>query len=204
MNRRQLKGQETKKRILNTALNLFAKKGFHNVTVDEIVQQSSSSKGAFYNHFKSKHEIFHSKFEEIDQFYVSFVESQQIPVENSIYQQLLDFFEFQMTYIQKELGHDLIRTIYENELTPERESFFGNPDRPFYQILNTYFMEGQQRGEFRTDIEAPYMTRCIARAIRGLLYDWAIFNHSVDIVEESQKYLRYCLDGFSSKLDRTI
>lgn len=53
---RKLQAQETKKHIYLTALKLFETQGFDQVTVDEIVQKSKSSKGAFYGHFSSKYE----------------------------------------------------------------------------------------------------------------------------------------------------
>ena len=55
---REQQAAETRKRIYQTALKLFEKKGFNNVSVDEIVRKSKSSKGAFYGHFSSKYEIF--------------------------------------------------------------------------------------------------------------------------------------------------
>lgn len=48
----------TRQRILNAAINIFAKKGYHETRVDEIVEASATSKGAVYFHFPSKQEIF--------------------------------------------------------------------------------------------------------------------------------------------------
>lgn len=48
----------TRQRILTAAINVFAKKGYHNTRVDEIVAASDTSKGAVYFHFPSKQEIF--------------------------------------------------------------------------------------------------------------------------------------------------
>ena len=45
--KKQRRGEETKKKILEVALNLFAEKGFNKVTVDEIVKKSATSKGSF-------------------------------------------------------------------------------------------------------------------------------------------------------------
>ncbi|MDZ5470497.1 TetR/AcrR family transcriptional regulator [Bacillus sp. 31A1R] len=50
--------RQKKKEILNSALACFAKKGFQAATIDDIVAHSSISKGAIYNYFKSKEEIY--------------------------------------------------------------------------------------------------------------------------------------------------
>lgn len=50
--------QETRSRILEAAMQVFASKGYHDTKVDDIVSQSQTSKGAFYFYFPSKQDIF--------------------------------------------------------------------------------------------------------------------------------------------------
>lgn len=45
---------EKKKRILEESVKLFAKKGYYSTSIQEIVNQSQVSKGAFYLYFSSK------------------------------------------------------------------------------------------------------------------------------------------------------
>ncbi len=52
------KNSETRTRILNAAANVFARKGYHDTRMDEIVEASQSSKGAVYHYFPSKNDIF--------------------------------------------------------------------------------------------------------------------------------------------------
>ncbi len=50
--------QETRERILEAAVSVFASKGYHDTRVDDIVTESATSKGAFYFYFPSKQDIF--------------------------------------------------------------------------------------------------------------------------------------------------
>ena len=50
--------QETRTRILEAAVKVFATKGYHDAKVDDIVSESHTSKGAFYFYFPSKQDIF--------------------------------------------------------------------------------------------------------------------------------------------------
>jgi AcrR family transcriptional regulator len=50
--------QETRERILEAAVNVFASKGYHDTKVDDIVAESNTSKGSFYFYFPSKQDIF--------------------------------------------------------------------------------------------------------------------------------------------------
>ncbi|GAB4462622.1 MAG: TetR/AcrR family transcriptional regulator [Anaerolineales bacterium] len=50
--------QETRERILEAAVKVFATKGYHDTKVDDIVAESNTSKGSFYFYFPSKQNIF--------------------------------------------------------------------------------------------------------------------------------------------------
>lgn len=50
--------QGTRERILEAALTVFADKGYHDSRLDEIVDQSDTSKGAIYFHFPNKERLF--------------------------------------------------------------------------------------------------------------------------------------------------
>ncbi|MCL4250618.1 MAG: TetR/AcrR family transcriptional regulator [Anaerolineae bacterium] len=50
--------EQTRGRILDAALDIFARKGYHDASVDEIVDASGSSKGSVYFHFPNKQRLF--------------------------------------------------------------------------------------------------------------------------------------------------
>jgi AcrR family transcriptional regulator len=47
-----------KEKIIHESLKLFSLKGFLNTSIDDILKAANSSKGGFYNHFKSKEDLF--------------------------------------------------------------------------------------------------------------------------------------------------
>lgn len=48
----------TKERILDSALDIFARKGYHDTRMDEIADESGTSKGSIYFHFPNKERLF--------------------------------------------------------------------------------------------------------------------------------------------------
>jgi TetR/AcrR family transcriptional regulator, fatty acid metabolism regulator protein len=56
---------DTRKRLLDAALDVFAKRGYHDASIDEIVESAGTSKGAVYLHFPNKERLFLSL---VDQF----------------------------------------------------------------------------------------------------------------------------------------
>ena len=67
----QVKKEEKREKILKAAMELFAEKGFENVTTMEIASKASVGKGTLYTYFQSKEEIF---FRVVQKVYESFVD----------------------------------------------------------------------------------------------------------------------------------
>ncbi len=65
MNKQRVTGSEivqsralkTREKILDTAMQVYAKKGYHNATVDEIAKSAGVSVGTAYRYFKDKKEL---------------------------------------------------------------------------------------------------------------------------------------------------
>lgn len=55
---------ETKEKILFTAFKLFANNGYHNTSMQQLVEASKMSKGAFYHYFKSKSDLYNQVINE--------------------------------------------------------------------------------------------------------------------------------------------
>ena len=58
---------ERKKEILAAATNVFLQKGYRNTTMEDIIKETTLSKGGFYHYFKSTREIFLAIMEECAQ-----------------------------------------------------------------------------------------------------------------------------------------
>ncbi|MFC7685312.1 TetR/AcrR family transcriptional regulator [Ureibacillus sp. GCM10028918] len=192
---RQLQAEKTKQRIFETALELFRKKGFDQVTVDEIVRKSKSSKGAFYGHFDSKYGIFLEKFKEIDTFYETFVKT--IADEDSLKEKILKLFQGQMHYLEHELGKDLMRSVYTNGLIESEEHFFANTERSLYKILFQFINRAVERGELVQDADPERIAMYITRCMRGNLYDWIAFGKDFQLQKESEQFIAIFMDGIS-------
>jgi len=50
--------QETRERIVNCARRLFNRKGFTEVTIDEIMKHAGLTRGGFYRHFDTKEQLY--------------------------------------------------------------------------------------------------------------------------------------------------
>ena len=65
MSDRQKQANRSKQKIAKAALSLFQKKGYHNVTIEDICKKADVSVGGFYHHFSSKGAVFEIVMSEI-------------------------------------------------------------------------------------------------------------------------------------------
>ena len=69
----------TKERILESALFLFAEKGYEGVGVDQIAEKAGLRGPSLYNHFKGKEDIFNSLVDTMTEYYEkNFVSSKEM------------------------------------------------------------------------------------------------------------------------------
>ena len=63
MGLRDLKKQQTRERIVETATRLFADRGFDRVTVADVAREAQVALATVFNYFSSKEELFYSPLE---------------------------------------------------------------------------------------------------------------------------------------------
>jgi len=196
---RQLQSRETKNKIFKTALKLFAQHGYENVTIDDIVQHSGVSKGSFYTHFRAKEHIFIEQFRKIDNYYEDWEKNHK--KSDCASAKLLSFVKGLTYFVFEDLHLDILKVVYTSQisLTSSVPKLLSDKTRPYFLIVGRIISQGQQEGEFRTDLTAEEIAELIARFIRGLLYDWCLFEGSFDLEQEGQRYFTLILDMLRKK-----
>ncbi|KZE37105.1 hypothetical protein AV656_11005 [Bhargavaea cecembensis] len=164
---------ETKKRIIESAIALFTEKGFHGTSIQEIAARAEISKGAFYLHFKSKDAL----QVEIFRYYTSLITNEmknavdpkqsaaenyrrQTEVQISQIQRHTDFIAMVVRDQAFNLNPELIRFIeelrvsqaewYRDQLT----AMYGEAVRPFIYDISV-IVEGTKNNYMQQFISNP-------------------------------------------------
>ena len=72
-NRRSSRSEATQSRIISVAKSAFAKEGYADVSLSEIVRQADVTTGAVYHHFKDKKGLFRAVAEALEQEIMQYV-----------------------------------------------------------------------------------------------------------------------------------
>lgn len=170
--RRERRSVETRESLFRAALDLFARKGFTETTVEDITEAADVGKGTFFNYFPSK-----------DHILLAFGEMQLAKLETAVAEartgqepmtQFLRSLGVRMT--QEPTRHPgIIRTLLQAYLstTPVREAMIDLQKR--IHALHTEIVRlGQERGEIRTDLPASEISQVFRQTIFGTLLMWSL------------------------------
>lgn len=125
-----------KKKVLKTALTLFANNGFHATTTAKIAKQAGVSEGTIYKYFSSKDDLLQKLLEPIlfeikDNFFTTLADSKSLEeLVNFIVTDRLKFIEINFDFIRL-----MIQEILTNQLDNQfYTDFFNSKDGMFTQL----------------------------------------------------------------------
>lgn len=198
LTKRSISALETKNKIYNIALKLFAKHGYETVTIEDIAKYAKISKGNFYTHFDSKDSVLLELFNRIDSYYVEVFKhvSDNETAENQIRILLGAMCE----YCKNVCGIKAIQVIYANQVSSKPHTkILNNKARAIYTFLRKIIVLGQSNGEFQSDVNPDYLAEIVARFFRALLYDWCLYNDDFDLQTEGDRYFDFIVKAIKKR-----
>ncbi|MCG1028391.1 TetR family transcriptional regulator [Virgibacillus halodenitrificans] len=161
---------ELRQKIIQSALLLFEKQGYHGVTVNQIVEDVGTSKGGFYHHFKSKDELLYvihdtfisyalEKATKANDMHDSPTKKLQAIIHDFV--KVFDIYKPHISVFYQE-------NIYLNE---EYEILIKKKRDQFKNIIMKALYEGKEQGEFRSDLQVDITGMAILGMVNWT-YKW--------------------------------
>jgi AcrR family transcriptional regulator len=171
-NRRERQSLERRERLFRSALDLFARKGFAETTVEDITNAADLGKGTFFNYFPSKEHILLAFSEmQLAKLKAAFEEMRSANVSVPVFMRSLGA---RMT--QEPIRNPaIIRILLQAFLTdsPVRESVLNLQNRVI-AIHTEMIRIGQSRGEIRNDLPPEVIAHVFRQTIFGTLLIWTL------------------------------
>ncbi|MGM8216256.1 TetR/AcrR family transcriptional regulator [Bacillaceae bacterium W0354] len=161
---------DLREKIIQGSLQLFSEKGFHGVSVNDIIEHCHTSKGGFYHHFKSKDELLYV----IHDLFISYVLNEANQVKKKYDEPIEQLYEILKSHVRVfDLYNDHIVVFYQEHkyLKREYEELIKQKRDDFKEVIMTVVKEGQDRGQFRKDLP----TTITGMSILGIVnwtYQW--------------------------------
>jgi AcrR family transcriptional regulator len=190
------RSEDTRSKILHTALELFSKNGYDATGVAEICKRAKVSKGAFYYHFPSKQDLFLALMADwlgaLDvHLQTASAAAQDVPqaIENmaiasgEVFDALQDGFPI------------LLEFWTQAKRQPEIWDKVSEPYREFLSILANVIQSGKDQKAFRKDLDPELTARFLTAIVMGLLLQATFDPDGADWQEVNRSGIKILLDS---------
>lgn len=185
----------TKSKIVSAAWRLFYLHGYDDTTVEEIIEESGSSRGSFYHYFEGKDGLlgslaylFDDKYEELEE---------QLPCGGAM--EKLLFLNYQLfKMIEESIDIDLLTKLYSTQLVTKGEKQLLDHNRVYYRLLRRIIHEGQESGQLTKNMSAAELVRIYAMCERAMIYDWCLVGGNYSLAENAAQIMPGLI-GFFAK-----
>lgn len=155
------KGQRTKQRICDAALELIHKKGYPNVTIADICQAAGVSNGSFFHYFKTKDDVLVAFVENESAELIDYCESlDRRGVANAI-DRLRLVMQWQASYYALK-GEEFIAHLYSHIIRNKQQAKL---DYSMVSVLRECFAKGQQQGLFNGRLTPQQMAEALFNSV---------------------------------------
>ena len=191
---------DRRRQILDAAIRVFARQGFHACRVSDIANEAGVAYGLVYHYFKSKDQVLNELFVErwsLLLHAIEEVDARPIPGREKL--------DAVAGFIIDSYRHDpeLMKVIIV-EVTRAANSFGRThlPEiRQAYELIEKIVREAQQSGEFRADVDPAFASMWFYGAIEQLLSGW-VFELIPDSDADFDRARGMVVDTICGGLDR--
>jgi AcrR family transcriptional regulator len=162
---------DKRRQLLDAAVRVFARKGYHASRVGDIAEEAGVAHGLLYHYFKSKDEVLEAVFHEnwsLLQLRIASVEETDEPAADQlrhiaaiVLRTWLHLPEV-VTVVIREFGR-----------SPELADRIGELAQPI-EVIQRTIERGIERGEFRSDIDPQFAATVVYGSIDELLTGWVL------------------------------
>lgn len=189
--------RNTRSRIVSAAWKLFYEQGYDDTTVEEIVEESGTSKGSFYHYFSGKDALLSSLSDLFDDKYQELIPTLDEDMDS--FDKLMYLNQELFLMIDNSVSLDLVARMYSSQLVTAGEKHLMDHNRLYYKLLRQIVSEGQKKGELREDATVNEIVKAYALCERALIYDWCISNGDYSLSQYAKTMMPVFLGNFRKK-----
>jgi len=163
--KREIKREKKREKILDAAAELFSTKHYHEVMMDDVARLISVAKGTVYNYFTSKEELYftimHTRMENLLSLLKQKIESEKNSID-SLRAFVIHHYMFMMKYRKFFL-------IYQKETLNKQNTFCEEMlslEKQMNQMILQIISRGENEGIFRK-VDEEFATSLVLGSIYG-------------------------------------
>jgi len=196
------KTQANKKRIYASAMGLFSEHGYDQVSVDDIARAAQSSKGTFYNYFKSKDELFVFYNQSLDErfwdFYSKLLTNRHHTGKDAL-EKLYIMIMFTL-HVLSESGREFtavsdIRQLREESGDALQEDVLCNS---VLNIFPSLLEMGRRDGSIDPHLDSEQLELLIYIYLKGIVFQWESQQRHQNLLELARPAIRMLCNSIAA------
>ncbi len=164
---------DKRERILDAAVKVFARKGFHATRVSEVAKAAGVADGTIYLYFESKDHLLVSLFEHRVGRLLAYLET-ELPRASSAAHRLRRIIELQLGLLEGERDLAEVITVILRQSSKLMREYAVPAFSAYLDAIASVIAEGQAAGELRDDVSPHLAARAVFGALDGIAMTWAL------------------------------
>ncbi len=189
--------RNTRGRIIDAAWKLFYRQGYDDTTVEEIIEESGTSRGSFYHYFQGKDDLLSTLADVFDRKYEELSEIMDTGMDR--FDQLMYLNRELFAMLENSISLDLVARLYSSQLVTRGDKSLMDHNRIYYRLLRQIVLQGQERGELLREVTANEIVRAYALCERALIYDWCLSGGDYSLTQYAKAMMPMFLQGFRAQ-----
>lgn len=166
-------GGDKRERILDAAVRVFAKSGFHTTRVSDVAKAAGVADGTIYLYFDSKEALLVSLYEDRVDRLLAYMR-EELPKQRTSRERLGRVIQLQLGILEDERDLAEVMTIILRQSNKLMKEHAIPKFMAYLDAIADVVLEGQRAGELRTDVSPHTVARAVFGALDGLALTWAL------------------------------
>ena len=180
--------------ILEAAVKVFARQGFHQSTVAEIAKEAGVADGTIYLYFKNKDDILVQFFSfRAKQVFVSFRE--EVDRAQTSVDKLRNLVRRHLAEFQRDRDGAVVYQVETHQNSRLAEAQIREMSQMYRDLISEIVEQGQQEGTIRKDLYVGLVKRFIIGAVDEVINTWLHSDEEYDLVSMAGPLVELFIKG---------
>jgi TetR/AcrR family fatty acid metabolism transcriptional regulator len=188
---------EKRRRILQAAVRVFARKGYFASRVADIARRAGVADGTIYLYFRSKEDILVSLFDEVMASHLGRLRSELKGRKGAPAR----LHAIALHHLQGLGGNRDLAVVFQVELrqsTKFMERFTASWLQDYFQLVSQVIEQGQKEGTLRDDLPRKVVTKALFGALDEMVTSWILSRKDYDLGQLAAPVVDLFLRGIAT------
>jgi TetR/AcrR family fatty acid metabolism transcriptional regulator len=189
---------DKRQRILDAAIQVFARKGFFASRISDIAAAAGIADGTVYLYFESKDNILIKLFDEVMGVHIEAARQEAKRVVDAA-GQLRVIADHHLGLLGRNPDLAVVFQVEVRQSTKFMELFTASWLMEYFDIVEAAIEAGQKQGTFRKDLSRKLATHAFFGALDALVTSWVLARNAFDLMELAGPVVELFLTGAAAK-----